>query len=189
MDNGIIGAMNMGFIISLSFAILFFIITVILAFVFDIKTIFFMRTGRAQAKTVNEMKKANADTGRLRVDGKTQTGKLSEKSKKKGRVPAVIPPPHPEQAAPAPEGSMETDVLSQNQSQETADNQTTVLGSDETQTTVLGSDETQTTVLNAEPAHTQETKAHDDNSQSEASESIHFVVTKEVILTHTDEVI
>ena len=59
--------------IAIAFLILFFIISIVLFFLFDIRKIFNIRTGRAKAKTVSEMSKANATTGRLRVGGKTVT--------------------------------------------------------------------------------------------------------------------
>ena len=79
MDTSFIGVLSTLFWICLSFTILFFIISVILFFVFDIRTIFNFRTGRARAKAVKEMSAANENTGRLRIDGKTQTSKLSDK--------------------------------------------------------------------------------------------------------------
>ena len=68
--------------IAIAFLILFFIISIVLFFLFDIRKIFNIRTGRAKAKTVSEMSKANATTGRLRVGGKTVTSELSNEEKK-----------------------------------------------------------------------------------------------------------
>ena len=70
------------FYVCLAFTILFFIISVVLFFLFDIKTIFNIRTGRAKQKTIKEMQAANNSTGRLRVDGKTLTSQLSKNDKK-----------------------------------------------------------------------------------------------------------
>lgn len=69
------------FYVCLAFTILFFIISVVLFFLFDIKTIFNIRTGRAKQKTIKEMQAANNSTGRLRVDGKTLTSQLSKMTK------------------------------------------------------------------------------------------------------------
>ena len=69
------------FYVCLAFTILFFIISVVLFFLFDIKTIFNIRTGRAKQKTIKEMQAANNSTGRLRVDGKTLTSQLSKNDK------------------------------------------------------------------------------------------------------------
>ena len=68
--------------IAIAFLILFFIISIVLFFLFDIRKIFNIRTGRAKAKTVSEMSKANATTGRLRVGGKTVTSELNNEEKK-----------------------------------------------------------------------------------------------------------
>ena len=66
-----ISILQTGFIICLAFAIVFFIISVVLFFVFNIRLIFNIRTGRAKKKTIEEMK-----TGRLRAKGKSLTSKL-----------------------------------------------------------------------------------------------------------------
>lgn len=86
-----ISVLNTAYIICLAMAILFFVISVALFFLFDIRTIFMIRSGRAQAKTVKEMQEINASTGRLRVGGKTQTGS----SKKERKSKDVIQPPAP----------------------------------------------------------------------------------------------
>lgn len=111
MGASVINTMNTLFWICLSFTVLFSIISVILFFVFDIRTIFNIRTGRAQAKTVKEMKAANESTGRLRVASKTQTSKLSEKEKKASRAPAVTPPQPEEKTNYYNSGNEETEVL------------------------------------------------------------------------------
>ena len=66
MGASVINTMNTLFWICLSFTVLFFIISVVLFFVFDIRTIFNMKTGRAQAKTVKEMKAANEITAAMK---------------------------------------------------------------------------------------------------------------------------
>lgn len=71
------------FSVCVAFCILFFIITVVLFFLFDIRTIFNIRTGRAKRKTVSEMQAANSQTGRLRVEGKTLTSKLDKQRRSK----------------------------------------------------------------------------------------------------------
>lgn len=81
--------------ICLAFTILFFIISVVLFLLFDIKTIFNIRTGRAKQRTIKEMQAANNSTGRLRVDGKTLTSKLSKDNKKnyaKKKENLIVPP-------------------------------------------------------------------------------------------------
>ena len=58
------------FSICIVLSVLFFIIAVILFFVFDIRTIFNIRTGRAKKKTVSEMQAANNKTGRMKENEK-----------------------------------------------------------------------------------------------------------------------
>ena len=102
------------FWICLVFAIFFFLLSVVLFFVFDIKKIFDLKTGRAKRKTVRDMEAANASTGRLRVEGKTQTSKLSEKEKAIERAPAITPPTEKERKNyynASESGGEETEVL------------------------------------------------------------------------------
>ena len=75
-----ISILQTGFIICLAFAIVFFIISFVLFFVFNIRLIFNIRTGRAKKKTIEEMQKANSETGRLRANGRTLTSKLGGKN-------------------------------------------------------------------------------------------------------------
>ena len=160
MDNtNIINVLNTCFLISLAFAILFFIISIVLFFVFDIKTIVSIKTGRAQAKTISEMKKANASTGRLRVDGKTVTSKLSDEDKNKMRAPAVTPPPQPN-VKQYDLDSSKTDVLKPS--------------SDTAETSVLG--------------HTDKVSANNYASDNQIP-NINFKVVKHNVYIHTDVII
>ena len=97
-----ISIFNTAFVVCLSMAILFFIISVVLFFIFDIKTIYMIRSGKAKAKTVKEMQAANADTGRLRIGNKTQTEKTpGKKDNKDKNKPAKKPTPKAVPAAAA----------------------------------------------------------------------------------------
>lgn len=78
---GAISSLQTCFVICLALAIAFFVISVIMFFAFNIRLIFNIRTGRAKKKTVEEMQKANSETGRLRANGKTLTSKLDKQSK------------------------------------------------------------------------------------------------------------
>lgn len=53
------------FYISLITAIVFLVLSIVLFFVFKIPQIYMMRTGRAQKKSIEKMKKINSETGRL----------------------------------------------------------------------------------------------------------------------------
>lgn len=167
MDKGVIELLGTLFWVCLSLAILFFLISVALFFIFDIRSIFNIRTGRAQAKTVKEMKAANESTGRLRVAGKTQTSKLSGADVKNPRVATVTPPSqefikknyntdsapqfsdNTANATTETLGAKETEVLGVNETEVLGSNETQVLGGNETEvlglneTQVLGSNETE----------------------------------------------
>lgn len=165
----IINILNTGFTLCLAFAILFFVIAVVLFFIFDIRTIFNIRSGRAQAKTVKEMQEANSNTGRLRVGKQTQTAKLSsdqQKSRQGGKAPertAPVPAPAKQEAEPVFGGADETQVLSQNSSAAV------------------------TEMLSNKP-DTTESVAVSKNTSS-AEEEIYFEIVKKVICRDTDEVI
>lgn len=168
MDISVISTLNTCFWVCLAFTALFFIISIALFFVFDIRTIFNIKTGRAQAKTVKEMKAANERTGRLRVDGKTQTSKLSEKEKEAGRALAVSPPePQPQNQYNS--GSEDTDVLSQTIS---------------TNSEYGNLDYAETSVLSDNM-----TDEFNQSNSSATADKIYFKVVKKELIIHTNEII
>lgn len=179
-----IGILNTCFWVSLVLAIAFFILTVVMFFIFDIKTIFNIKTGRAQAKTVKEMKAANDSTGRLRVGGKTQTSKLSEAKRKESRAPAVKPPSDAtKNLYYRPDGQEAgTEVL------QTDANETEVLQNDEAETDVLSSnmsgvqDNGETVVLSGTTGEIPVVKQPE-------PEVISFKVIKKEFYIHSDEII
>lgn len=179
-----ISILDTGFTICLAFTILFFIISLVLFFFFDIKTIFNIRTGRAQAKTVKEMKNANASTGRLRVAGKTQTSKLDSDAKGKTRPP-VVSMPVTEKISNNQAASIEksTDVISQ------GSENTTLLTADAGATEVL----TQQQGANVEFGGTTVLSEIDRNAMNNnianAIASINFKVIKKQVYIHTNEII
>lgn len=169
MDTSVIGTLSTCFWVCLSFTVLFFIISVILFFVFDIKMIFNIRTGRAQTKTIKEMKSATESTGRLRIDGKTQTSKLTEEEKVASRAPAVAPPQSDVQNQHYSSGSEETEILSQDKAE-----------SNGYENMVFA----ETTVLSGNMTN--------DLEKSDLSEPVKindFRVVKRLVYIHTDEVI
>ncbi len=91
MENTI-SLLQICFSICLALTVVFFIISVVLFFVFDIRLIFNIRTGRAKRKTVQEMQEANSRTGRLRIDGRTQTSQLKKGDKRRKNQPLIQPP-------------------------------------------------------------------------------------------------
>lgn len=174
---GIINVLNTCFTLCLAFAILFFVIAVVLFFIFDIRTIFSIRSGRAQAKTVKEMQEANSNTGRLRVGKQTQTAKLSPEQSKQRQVTsklskakAPVPPPvaAPAQYEPAP-------VV----------NETQLLSQESAETEVLSSE---TSVL-SESSYTPSQATTQPVVPDEEPANIYFEIVKKVICRGTDEVI
>lgn len=196
----LISILNTGFIICLSAAILFFVISIILFFVFDIRTIYMIRSGRAQAKTVKEMEKANSDTGRLRIGKVTQTstlgrdagkqtgklgkqtgklskstGKLSKRTGKLNKQPVIQPPAQPEYQQPIADTLNEpinTSPLSRRSPSPDPFN-------DESETTVLAP-ETETSVLS---------KIDDTAYEAGVQTQFYFEIIKKIIVRDTDEVI
>lgn len=172
----LIETLNLGFTLCLAVGIIFLLISIVLFFVFDIRTIFSIRTGRAQAKTVKEMQSANTNTGRLRVGKQTQTGKLSKDSSPV-RTAKVVPP-----SAPQPQPSEDiTEQLSASGA-----NETSVLesqsgyGTDETQLLKTEEIYAETSVLSNNPVQ---------NTGYENVQGIYFEVIKKIICRDTDEVV
>lgn len=172
MGASVISTMNTLFWICLSFTVLFFIISVVMFFVFDIRTIFNIKTGRAQAKTVKEMKAANESTGRLRVAGKTQTSKLTESEKNASRVQAVTPPSKEEKSNYYNSGSDETELLKANE----ADSSYQAPAQEQTfaETSVLSENQISYT---------------DDIGYNSDEKQIGFKVIKKSLYVHTNEMI
>ncbi|MBQ4569201.1 MAG: hypothetical protein IJA62_04020 [Ruminococcus sp.] len=170
--------LNTGFTLCLAIGILFLIISIVLFFVFDIRTIFSIRTGRAQAKTVKEMQTANANTGRLRAGKQTQTGKLSKNSTTV-RTASVVAPPAAQQSRDITEqldadrGIAETEVL------DTQDGH----GTDETQVLKTQEFDAETSVLGSNSAYSTA------STESENVTAIYFEVIKKVVCRDTDEVV
>ena len=188
-----ISLLKTGFIICLAGAILFFVISIVLFFVFDIKTIFMIRSGRAQAKTVKEMETANSSTGRLRVGKETQTGTLKKKTTGKLRnrplSEVVTPPPAAQQPAAAPAMQNQYDDAQPMQATEElsardAEPQTEVLAvSPADETMVLKPGVSETTVLNAAGGASYE------REQPVKHTEIYFEIMKKIIIRDTEEVI
>ena len=180
----LISVLNVGFIICLSMAILFFIISVVLFFLFDIRTIYMIRSGRAQAKTVKEMQEINSSTGRLRVGGKTQTAGLKKVKKKKDVIQL------PGQAPAQSNNAYAPDVQQQGDGYETTErlgeaSETTALDApmfDDAAGTSVLMPEAETSVL-SQPA------ASALAAQPQQEVTIFFEVIKKISLCDTEEVI
>ncbi len=199
----LINVLSSGFWVCFVMAILFFIISIVLFFIFDIKSIFDIKTGRAKARTVKEMNEVNASTGRLKVAGKpkTQTTKLSESEKKKKRVPAVM--------TPAQQAQIHDQVQDQYYGEGGKVYSTEPLYADSTTQLNIGYEETtqldqslgETTQLDSNasnpiPGYAETsvlspgmTGELDAQAIQAAKDAIHFTVIKKALYTHTNEMI
>ena len=176
MDNpsGVISVLKTCFVVCLTVTILFFVINVVLFFVFDIRTLFNIRTGRAKRKTIKEMQAANDSTGRLRVGGKTLTAQLDlppqqpvsqtpkQQNTKKKSVFSTMPPPEP---IKLPEGSKAQDVI-------------TSYDPGNTPTSQLTQEQRQ-----ASASQYQQNYGEDYGENKD----IHFTITKYLVYIHTEE--
>lgn len=88
---GNISFFHTAFSVCVAFSILFFVVSVALFFVFDIKNIFDMRTGRAEKQKIREMEEENALTGRLiNPNAKIEKAKQKAKNKSKNKTPSAF---------------------------------------------------------------------------------------------------
>lgn len=163
--NSIISILQVCQHIAIAFLIFFFIISVVLFFVFDIRKIFNIRTGRAKKKTVSEMSKANASTGRLRVGGKTVTSELSKEEKRQSRKLSL-------------RGAQPTDLP---KTEEIGANPTEVLTN-----TVYEPTGAPTEDLNQSEGDESTTVL---SNQQQRYPAAKFVITRKIIKINTDEVI
>lgn len=190
-----LSVLNTAFVICLAMTILFFVVSVILFFLFDIKTIYMIRSGRAQAKTVKEMEEINSSTGRLRG-----TAKQTDKDrKKKSRNAPVVQTPTESQVQPDPaEYADGTEVLDY-ESKTTeklsgsanAQSRNVPVFDDSSQTTILAQ-EAETSVLNIESETTvlsQQTQPQLSSDYGTEVVATFFDVVKKIIISDTDEVI
>lgn len=201
------GLLNTIFIVCLALAIVFFIITIVLFFLFDIRTIFNIRSGKAAAKTVKEMETANASTGRLRVGKVTNTGTLDKKqgkSKKLKTKTQTFGVPTPPDVIPQ-QGPITEDItthpvtperLSDDNQTELLSEQTQLLGHQnrypkEPENTEPAEGETELLHTDADVASPvpQTVEDKDTSVQEQKYDDIRFEIVKMIILCDTDEVI
>lgn len=184
-----ISILNTAFIICLSAAVLFFIISIALFFIFDIKTIYMIRSGRAQAKTVKEMQDANTSTGRLRVGKTTQTSSLKKdkKTSKIEKTPVVQPPQQFQTKQSSQENygsySFESEQITEQLSDNAVENPVVQPAFDGSSETTILSPAAETSVLNKMDDVAYESYA--DSAQT----TIYFDIIKKIIVCDTDEVI
>ena len=168
------------FYVCLAFTILFFIISVVLFFLFDIKTIFNIRTGRAKQKTIKEMQAANNSTLT------SQLAKNDKKNIKKKRENIIVPP----QTEPVKEQYVNQSKTPYGDGSEN----TTVLPQDAEPTAVLSQPDIQSYDPGAQT--TQQLSESDmnnigyDNSFAyDNVQNVNFQIVKKLVVIHTDEII
>lgn len=175
-----------GFVICLAGTILFLVITIVLFFAFDIRTIFSIRSGRAQAKTVKEMELANSSTGRLRA---TKKSRVSAQPDKKQRTspnrPPVIQPPVNESAPSQVDDSISDD--SQSVTEKLSPDAQTANEKPE-ENTVLLSRVDETPVQN-QSSETDVLTSADSQNTRQSTGPVYFEIVKKIIRLDTDEVI
>lgn len=178
----LIALYHTGFIICLILTILFAIVSIAIFFLFKIRKVFDVLTGRAEKRIIRQMEEENAQTGKLRRDTYVPevTGDLY--TTPSGSVPPVIYPPTGEVATGGePTEKMRMDV-------QPVQDQT---GEGSEATTLLDSGSEETTLLNGEPCGTTLLTPEMMNSQQEESRkkpySGRFEIIKEEMLIHTEE--
>lgn len=180
-----ISLLKTGFIICLSAAIIFFVITVVLFFLFDIKTIFMIRSGRAQAKSVKEMQEANANTGHLR-NVKGAGSKMAKKGTEKKRTQEIAPPvapPAPPESVPYHEITPPDEQVTEELFIDETVSQTEVLQREAPADIVPETGYSETTVLS------EVTDQTFDSKPSHKQSGIYFEVIKKIVIRDTEEVI
>lgn len=158
-----------GFIVCLVLTIVFFLISVLLFFVFNIKQVYMVLSGKAAKRDIRKLQEENFNTGRLsKYQSKnvyTASLELSQDISRTERMDVVAEPQN-----------VVTNPVETNNTV----NSTTVLGQNET--TVLNGE--MTTVLNAGA-----TTVLSQNMQGSTSANRMFNVIKNEMHIHTEEVI
>ena len=94
MDNTerLISIYHTGFVVSAILLVAGILLAILFFFIFDIRTIFLIRTGRAKQQTIDEMKEKNLQTGRLSTGSPyTPSGELKKRDKKRNTGAFRIP--------------------------------------------------------------------------------------------------
>lgn len=187
---GISSALNFGFIFTLIITIILFIVSVILFFTFDIRTIYSIRSGRAQAKAVENMAKENAKTGHLRYQDKKVQEKVQSNyyennnyqySNTDNKVYPNLYKKELDTTTALPSMQEETQLLP------TPASETTLLGNDN-----ISSDENSTEVLGSNINNYQYDNYYttDEIAINNVQEpNLYFEVVKKVISSFSNEVI
>ena len=191
----IINILHIGFIICLVLTILFAALSVFFFFQFKICDVFNAITGRAQRKSVQQMEEENAKTGKLRQDYYSAPTSSDLYTTPSGRIPPVMSA----QQAASDNGGSEATTLLNGGSEET-----TLLNSGSEETTLLNSGSEETTLLNSRNGGTTaqrnagfgettlltpEMEASFVQAKTNEKPEWNFVIKKEIMEIHTNEII
>lgn len=141
--------------------ILFTLLSVTLFFLFRVGNILAVKTGRAQRRTIREMESINAETGRLQRAKRN----VSSGSSAAGQMWNTS-----QLDVEMPEGRVETGVMS--------------MGTNDT--TILNAGSSDTTVLSPYTMGLGDTSALSDDAAVPIGK---FVITREIVMIHTEEAV
>ena len=206
----IINILHIGFIICLVLTILFAALSVFFFFQFKICDVFNAITGRAQRKSVQQMEEENAKTGKLRQDYYSTPTSSDLYTTPSGRIPPVM---SAQQAAGGqadgaayteqvyhsadPEGrehTMQLHTAQQAASDNGGSEATTLLNSGSEETTLLNSRNGGTTAqrnagFGETTLLTPEMEASFVQAKTNEKPEWNFVIKKEIMEIHTNEII
>lgn len=183
----LISLYHTGFIVCLCLAILFAVLSVIIFFVFDIRGVFDFMTGRAEKRTIRKMEEENARTGKLREEYHEPGSSADLYRTPSGSIPPVIYPV----TEPANTGVEKTEKMYPPAGIDAGSEETTLLAENAgiEETTLLNSGEEsfgETVLLT--PGMKQAIASADE--KKEKKDSLRkFIITKENIWIHTNELI
>ena len=176
--------MEIGFYVCLAVAVLFFIISLLLFFLFDVRSILAAKSGKKKAKSIKELEAESNATGRLmkRKPVSRTTGNLDKKKPviKKGVVQT------PEELAGS---AITAEIPGAKKGQTTGapisagGEQTSLLGEDSAETEVLGSERVETSVLDSPTVRldTAQTTVLVQSASIPEVEGVRFDVVKRVV--------
>lgn len=180
------------FVVCLVFCCIFFVVSIIFFFVFDIRNIFNVLTGRSVKKTVKEMNEQNERTGQLRRTSMypVQSKQLKKEHKRiQGNTKDFVKDSaqtDPLTAAPITtepgyqQGANETEAL------QSGSTETTVLQGQNNETTVLQMDNSMETTVLQQMGNAYSVEI----AQKEVDEQYgKFQIQSSTLLIHTSEVV
>lgn len=206
----IINILHIGFIICLVLTILFAALSVFFFFQFKIRDVFNAITGRAQRKSVQQMEEENAKTGKLRQDYYSAPTSSDLYTTPSGRIPPVM---SAQQAAGGqadgaayteqvyhsadPEGrehTMQLHTAQQAASDNGGSEATTLLNSGSEETTLLngrngGTAAQRNAGFGETTLLTPEMEASFVQAKTNEKPEWNFVIKKEIMEIHTNEII